>query len=212
MRALIIVDIQNDFLPGGALAVTDGDKIIPVVNRLQENFDLVVLTQDFHPADHGSFASQHPGNSVYEVIDLNGLPQVLWPDHCVQDTPGTAFSMQLSLSLVDRIFVKGTDPSVDSYSGFFDNGRRKATGLGDYLLQQGATEVYVCGLATDFCVKYTALDALSLGFTTYLIEDASRGVNLGPDDVRNAVAEMQAAGIHIIQSAEVRILERIPRM
>ena len=209
MRALIIVDIQNDFLPGGALAVPEGDAVIPVVNRLQAQFDRVVLTQDFHPADHGSFASNHPGASVYAQIDLNGLPQTLWPDHCVQGSTGAEFAMALSLRHVDRIFQKGTDPTVDSYSGFFDNGRRMATGLGDYLQAQGVTEVYVCGLATDYCVKFTALDALSLGFKTFLIEDASRGVNLSPSDVKDAVKEMRAAGIQVIKSKDVRVLERI---
>lgn len=209
MRALIIVDIQNDFLPGGALAVPDGDKIIPLVNRLQEGFDRVVMTQDYHPADHGSFASNHPGEALYAQIDLHGLPQVLWPDHCVQGTAGAEFALSLSIKHVDRIFKKGTDPEVDSYSGFFDNGRRKATGMGDYLLAQGVDEVYVCGLATDYCVKYTALDALSLGFKTFLIEDASRGVNLAPEDVTRAVAEMKAAGIKVLQSKDVRVPERI---
>jgi nicotinamidase/pyrazinamidase len=209
MRALIIVDIQNDFLPGGALAVPDGDKIIPIVNRLQEGFDCVVMTQDYHPADHGSFASNHPGAALYSVVDLNGLPQVLWPDHCVQGTAGAEFALSLSIKHVDRIFQKGTDPEIDSYSGFFDNGRRKATGLGDYLLSKGVTDVYVCGLATDFCVKFTALDALSLGFKTFLVEDATRGVNLSPTDVQDAVAEMKASGIQIMQAKDVRVPERV---
>lgn len=203
MRAIILVDIQNDFLPDGALAVPDGDKVIPIVNRLQPLFDLVVMTQDFHPATHGSFASNHPGLRPYDVVKLGGLDQVLWPDHCVQGTPGAEFSMKLDIRRVDRIFTKGTDPEIDSYSGFFDNGRKKATGLGDYLLQKGVTEVFVCGLATDYCVKFTALDALSLGFKTTLIEDASRGVNLAKGDVRKAVAEMRAAGIRIAKSKDI---------
>jgi nicotinamidase/pyrazinamidase len=209
MRALIIVDIQNDFLPGGALAVSEGDEIIPIINRLQAQFDRVVLTQDYHPANHGSFASNHPGAGVYSQIDLHGLPQTLWPDHCVQGSTGAEIALALSLKHVDRIFQKGTDITVDSYSGFFDNGRRMATGLGDYLQAQGVKEVYVCGLATDYCVKFTALDALSLGFKTFLIEDASRGVNLAPSDVKNAVKEMKTAGIQVIKSKEVRVLERV---
>lgn len=209
MRALIIVDIQNDFLPGGALAVSEGDEIIPIINRLQAQFDRVVLTQDYHPANHGSFASNHPGAAVYSQIDLHGLPQTLWPDHCVQGSTGAEIALALSLKHVDRIFQKGTDITVDSYSGFFDNGRRMATGLGDYLQAQGVKEVYVCGLATDYCVKFTALDALSLGFKTFLIEDASRGVNLAPSDVKNAVKEMKTAGIQVIKSKEVRVLERV---
>lgn len=203
MRALILVDIQNDFLPDGALAVPNGDEIIPIVNRLQPTFDLVIMTQDWHPANHGSFAANHPGLRPYDVVKLNGLDQVLWPTHCVQGSPGAEFSMHLDIRRVDRIFQKGTDPGVDSYSGFFDNGRRKATGLGDYLEEKGVTSVHVCGLATDYCVKYTALDALSLGFKTFLIEDASRGVNVRPGEVKSAVLEMKAAGIGVVKSKEI---------
>lgn len=203
MRAIILVDIQNDFLPDGALAVPGGEAIIPIVNKLQPVFDIVVMTQDWHPADHGSFAANHPGLRPYDVVNLNGLQQVLWPVHCVQDSPGSEFSMELDIRNVDRIFQKGTDPGIDSYSGFFDNGRRKATGMGDYLHQKGVKSVYVCGLATDYCVKFTALDALSLGFETFLIEDASRGVNVNPGDVKKAVAEMKAAGVGIMKSKEI---------
>ena len=204
MRALILVDIQNDFLPDGALAVRHGDEIIPIVNKLQPKFELVVMTQDYHPANHGSFAENHPGLRPYDVVNLNGLQQVLWPAHCVQGSPGAEFSRALDIRNVDRIFQKGTDPGVDSYSGFFDNGRKKATGLGDYLSEKGVTEVYVCGLATDFCVKYTALDALSLGFKTFLIEDASRGVEINEGDGKKAVAELQAAGVAITKSRNIR--------
>jgi nicotinamidase/pyrazinamidase len=203
MRAIILVDIQNDFLPDGALAVPGGDEIIPIVNRLQPLFDVVVMTQDWHPANHGSFAANHPGLRPYDVVDLNGLQQVLWPVHCVQDSPGAEFSMHLDIRNVDKIFQKGTDPGIDSYSGFFDNGRRKATGLGDYLQKKGVTQVYVCGLATDYCVKFTALDAVSLGFKTYLIEDAARGVNVQPGDVKKAVAEMKKAGVGLLKSKEI---------
>ncbi|HHG86158.1 MAG TPA: bifunctional nicotinamidase/pyrazinamidase [Bacteroidetes bacterium] len=201
MKAIVLVDLQNDFLPGGALAVAGGDEIIPVVNGLLPLFDLVVMTQDFHPANHGSFAANHPGRKVYEVVDLNGLEQVLWPVHCVAGTNGAAFSTALQTKLVEKIFPKGMDPKVDSYSGFFDNGRRNATGLGDYLKGKDVTALYVCGLATDFCVKFTALDAVSLGFQTFLIEDACRGVGLSPDDIPNALAEMKAAGIHLLHSS-----------
>lgn len=203
MRALILVDIQNDFLPEGALAVPEGDAIIPVVNRLQPHFDLVVMTQDWHPAHHGSFAANHPGLRPYDMIQLNGLAQLLWPVHCVQETSGAEFSLHLDIRHVDKIFQKGTDAGIDSYSGFFDNGRRKSTGLGDYLQEKGVTEVYVCGLATDYCVKFTALDAQSLGFKTYLIEDATRGVNVQEGDVEKAVAEMKEAGITVTQSQEI---------
>jgi nicotinamidase/pyrazinamidase len=164
MKALILVDIQNDFLPGGALAVADGDKIIPVLNRIQREFSLVVATQDWHPGNHGSFAMNHPGKNVFEQIDLNGLPQTLWPAHCVQNTKGAELAGALERERIAKIFPKGTDAAIDSYSGFFDNGHRKSTGLGEWLKGRGASEIYVCGLATDYCVKFTALDAVAAGF------------------------------------------------
>lgn len=205
MNALILVDIQNDFLPGGALPVPEGDAVIPIANRLQAGgrFDLIVATQDWHPADHGSFAANHPGHRVGEVIDLNGLPQILWPVHCVQETRGAAFADGLATTKIEKVFTKGTDPAIDSYSGFFDNGHRKSTGLGEFLRARGVTDVYVCGLATDYCVKFTALDARQLGFNTYLVEDASRGVNLKPGDVGRAVEEMQKAGVKVVRSEEL---------
>ncbi len=204
MNALIFVDIQNDFVPGGALPVPDGDAVVPVANRLQDSgrFDLIVATQDWHPADHGSFAANHPGHKPGEVIDLNDLPQILWPVHCVQGTPGADFVDGLSTTKVEKVFTKGTDPGIDSYSGFFDNGHRKSTGLGDYLKSRGVRSVYVCGLATDYCVKFTALDARQLGFDTYLVEDASKGVNLKPGDVERAVEEMRRAGVKVVRSDE----------
>jgi nicotinamidase/pyrazinamidase len=203
MRALILVDIQNDFLPGGALAVPDGDAVIPVANKVQALFTLVVATQDWHPANHGSFAVTHPGKKPFDQIDLNGLPQTLWPVHCVQNTPGAALASSLSQSRIAKVFQKGTDPGIDSYSGFFDNGHRKSTGLGEWLKARGVMEVFVCGLATDYCVRFTALDAVQFGFKTLLIEDASRGVNLRPDDVRNAVEEMKRAGVNVVRSGEL---------
>src|SRR5438067_6058826 len=204
MRALILVDIQNDFLPGGALAVRRGDEVVPVANRVQPGFDLIVATQDWHPPDHGSFASRYPGRKPGELSELAGLPQVLWPDHCVQGSIGAAFAPGLQMNRVEAIFRKGTDPAIDSYSGFFDNGHRKSTGLGDYLKGRGASEVYVLGLATDYCVKFTALDARKLGFRTFLVEDGSRGVELRPGDVARAVQEMQEAGVTVVQSARLR--------
>lgn len=212
MRALILVDIQNDFLPGGALAVPEGDAVIPVANQMQPRFDLVVATQDWHPANHGSFAANHNGRRPGETIELAGLPQILWPVHCVQGTTGAEFPASLNLDRVQRVFPKGTDPSIDSYSGFFDNGRQHtvgnalrgaATGLEDYLHDHHVDEVYVLGLATDYCAKWTALDARALGFSTYLIVDGCRGVNLSPDDVSGALEEMRAAGVRIIESKDV---------
>lgn len=203
MNALILVDIQNDFVPGGTLAVPQGDQIVPIINRLQPCFDLVTATQDWHPANHGSFAANHPGRKPGEVIELDGLPQILWPVHCVQRTGGAEFVPGLDRKSWDRVFVKGTDAKIDSYSGFFDNGHRQATGLSDYLREKGVTDVYVAGLATDYCVKFTALDALKIGFKTHLIEDACRGVNLQAGDVQRAIDEMHAAGAAIISATKI---------
>jgi nicotinamidase/pyrazinamidase len=203
MKALVLVDLQNDFVAGGALPVPAGDEVVALANRVQPSFELVVATQDWHPAAHGSFAMSHPGKKPGDVVDLNGLPQVLWPAHCVQNTPGAAFIKALDMSRVAKVFQKGTDPGIDSYSGFFDNGHRKATGLGDFLKSQRATDVYVLGLATDYCVKFSALDARQLGFNTHLIVDACRGVNLRPRDVDRALEEMRHAGVIAVTSAEV---------
>ncbi len=201
MNALVIVDVQNDFCPGGALPVPQGDEVVAAINRLQPRFDLVVATQDWHPADHGSFAANHPGRRPGEHGELAGLLQVLWPVHCVQNTPGAEFHPGLERRGIARVFRKGADPSVDSYSGFFDNGHRVSTGLGEYLKGRDVTEVYVCGLATDYCVKATALDALGLGFKTYLVEDACRGVELCEGDVRRAIDEMRTQGVLVDREA-----------
>lgn len=179
MKALIIVDVQYDFLPGGSLAVAKGEEIIPIINSIQKDYPLVLATQDWHPANHLSFASQHPGKALFEQIDLDGLPQTLWPDHCVQGTAGAAISDQLDLNRVEAIFRKGMDRNIDSYSGFFDNGRKKDTGLSGYLKARGVTEVHVCGLAADFCVYFTAMDALHLGFKSCIISKATRAIDKG---------------------------------
>jgi len=200
MNALILVDIQNDFLPSGALAVPEGDAVVPVCNAIRDRFDLVVATQDWHPRDHGSFAANHPGHSVGQVIDLNGLKQILWPVHCVQNTPGAQFAKDLRMLPTDRIFQKGTDPAIDSYSGFFDNGHRKSTGLDAFLKSQSVTDIFVAGLATDYCVKFTALDARTLGYSVHLVVDACRGVDLQPGDVDAAIEEMRRAGVMITKS------------
>ena len=203
MKALILVDIQNDFLPGGALAVPQGDEIIPIANQLQRLFEVVVATQDWHPANHGSFAANHPVKKVYEQIDLNGLPQTLWPIHCVQNTAGAEFGATLERARIEKTFQKGTNPEIDSYSGFFDNGHRKSTGMGEWLKERGVAEVFVCGLATDYCVKFTALDAIRSGFKTTLIEDASRGVNLRAMDVSEGIEEMRRGGVRVARSVEI---------
>src|SRR6266545_3008115 len=202
-RALILVDIQNDFVPGGALAVAEGDKVVPVANRIHKAFDLIVATQDWHPAHHGSFASQHPGKKPGDVIDLNGIPQVLWPEHCVQDSKGAEFHPKLDIKRVAKIFQKGVDPEIDSYSGFFDNGHRRGTGMAEYLRSQNVTDIYVSGLATDYCVKFTTLDGRTLGFNVSLIEDACRGVNLNPGDSATAIDQMRAAGVHVVNSEDL---------
>ena len=204
MRTLILVDIQNDFLPGGALAVPRGDEVIPIANELQPRFDLVVATKDWHPAGHGSFASSHPGRRPGDLAALGGLPQVLWPDHCVQGSRGAEFAARLQMNRVEAIFRKGTDPAIDSYSAFFDNAHRKSTGLGDYLKGRGATEVYVLGLAADYCVKFSALDGRRLGFRMLVVEDGTRGVELQPGDVARAIEQMRAAGVEMVRSAALR--------
>jgi nicotinamidase/pyrazinamidase len=202
VNALILVDIQNDFVPGGALAVEEGGQIVPIVNRLQSHFDLVVATQDWHPPDHGSFATSHPGKKPGDMIELDGLPQILWPVHCVQNTVGAAFVPALEMKQVAEVFQKGTDPRIDSYSSFFDNGHRKATGLGDFLKARRVTAVYIAGLTTDYCVKFSALDAIQLGFKTYVIEEACRGVNLREGDAAKAIEDMRKAGVEIVNSLE----------
>jgi len=200
MNALILVDIQNDFMPGGALAVTEGEQVVPIANRLMSHFDLVVATQDWHPADHQSFASQHEGQKIGDVIDVHGMTQVLWPDHCVQETLGAAFYPGLNTDRIHRVFQKGIDPRVDSYSGFFDNGHRQATGLAEFLENSGVNDVAVMGLATDYCVKFTAIDAVKLNLNTYVVADGCRGVDQSAGDVSRAVDEMRMAGAQVVTS------------
>ena len=203
MKVLLIVDVQYDFLPGGALAVEEGDKIIPIINRLQEQFQFIVATQDWHPTKHGSFAANHRGHIVGDIIKLGGIDQILWPVHCVEETKGAEFHPSLNTKKWANIIQKGTDAMVDSYSGFYDNNRKKNTGLANYLKKHGVKEVYVVGLATDYCVKFTVLDSLSEGFKTFLIKDATRAVNIRPGDFDDAVKEMADAGAIILDSLEV---------
>jgi nicotinamidase/pyrazinamidase len=200
MRALIIVDVQNDFLPGGALAVTEGDRIIPVINQLSQEFDLVFTTQDWHPANHCSFATSHLGKKVGDRILIDGQEQILWPAHCVQNTHGAELAAGLHPKIISggvRI-GKGTDERVDSYSGFFDNQRKRATGLERRLRQHRADDLTIVGLATDYCVKATVLDARDLGFNVTVYENACRAVNLSPDDSGKALAAMRQAGVRIV--------------
>lgn len=196
-EALVIVDVQNDFCTGGALAVRDGELVVPIINALQKGFKVIVATQDWHPSQHLSFAANHEGKSVGEVIELGGQPQVLWPTHCVQDTAGAELRADLEQDCIAPIFRKGERPEVDSYSGFFDNDHEHATGLGMYLRARGVRRVHLCGLATDYCVKATALDARREGFEVTLHLDACRGVELHPGDVERAMEEMKAAGVEV---------------
>jgi nicotinamidase/pyrazinamidase len=198
----LLVDIQNDFCPGGALAVHEGDAIIPLVNHLQPAFFEVVATQDWHPATHGSFASQHPGRAPGERITLFDLPQVLWPNHCVENTWGSEFHPALETARIARVFRKGSNPQVDSYSGFYDTGRRHDTGLAAYLRARDIGALTVVGLATDYCVKWTALDAVAEGFETTVLEPACRGVELLPGDVSRALQELQAAGVRVLTEVD----------
>lgn len=201
--ALILVDIQNDFMPGGALPVPDGFAVVPVANALMPRFEIVVASQDWHPPDHGSFASSHEGKAPGDMGELAGMPQVMWPDHCVQGSEGAELVSSLELDRAPggvEVFRKGTDPTIDSYSAFFDNGHRKDTGLGDWLKERGVESVVVMGVATDYCVRFTALDAVGLGFEVVLVEDGCRGVNLQPGDSAAALDEMRAAGVRVTTS------------
>jgi nicotinamidase/pyrazinamidase len=198
--ALLLVDLQNDFVEGGALAVPGGSQVIPVAQSWMPLFPLVVATQDWHPANHQSFASQHPGLNVGDVFSLHGLTQIAWPDHCVQGTHGAELVTALDGALIHHIVQKGQDPTIDSYSGFFDNGHRRATGLESLLRANNVDTIFVMGLATDYCVKFTALDAVQLGFKTYLIEPGCRGVELQHGDCQRAIQEMQSAGVLVVQS------------
>ena len=205
MKALILVDLQNDFMPGGALTVPEGNAVVKVANRLLPRFDLVVATQDWHPPAHGSFASSHEGKNPGDTIDLNGLRQELWPDHCIQNGEGAAFHRDLNRKPIDRVFHKGTNPSLDSYSAFFDNAHRGSTGLSEYLKENGVTAVYIMGLATDYCVKFSALDAVRLGLETYVVTDGCRGIDLNPGDINKVWEEMRQAGVKLV---EAEALER----
>ncbi len=202
-NALIIVDVQNDFMPGGALPVAKGDQVIPMINRLlQLSFDVKIATKDWHPPDHGSFAESYE-KKTGEIVELSGIPQILWPKHCIQHSHGAEFAPGWDTAKIECVFYKGTDKNVDSYSAFFDNGHLKSTGLSDYLRKKNIEEIYIAGLATDYCVKYSVLDALQLGFKTFVIAEACRSVNLQPDDEAKAVEEMRKAGAHIITLQEL---------
>ncbi|MEN9445002.1 MAG: hypothetical protein RIS47_1893 [Bacteroidota bacterium] len=203
MKALLIIDPQYDFFEGGALAVPNSLAIIPAINQLIPAFTHIYLTQDWHPATHKSFATQHPGTQPFETIQLNGITQVLWPSHCVQGSHGATFHADIQLPEQYTVVHKGNDPEVDSYSGFFDNQRLHQTQLHQQLQSAGITTLYICGLATDYCVKFTALDAQELGYHTTLISDATKAVNMQAHDYTEALATMQKAGIQIASTTQV---------
>lgn len=202
-NALILIDVQNDFLPGGGFPVTNGDEILPLIEKLTDlAFDQIIATQDWHPKDHGSFAANH-NKTPGEKITLNGIEQILWPIHCVQETHGAKLSEKIPKNKISKIFYKGTDRNIDSYSAFFDNGGQKSTGLSDYLHAQGIQELFFAGLATDYCIKYSALDALRLGFKTHIIVDACRGINVNENDSNKALDEAKNSGAHLTSYQEV---------
>jgi nicotinamidase/pyrazinamidase len=203
MNALIIVDLQNDFLPGGALPVPHGDEVIPLANELQRYFGVVLATQDWHPPDHSSFAANHPGKKPGDHIILDGIEQVLWPVHCVQNTVGAEFAPSFDTSRIAHVFHKGIDPLIDSYSTFFDNAHRRHTGLAHYLRKRSIKDIYLMGLALDYCVKYSALDARQLGLNTRVIVDGCRGIELEPGDIGRALDEMKRAGAVLLKSPEL---------
>jgi nicotinamidase/pyrazinamidase len=203
MKALIIVDLQNDFLPGGALPVPHGDEVIPVANELQRHFELVLATKDWHPPNHGSFAANHKGKKPGDRIILDGIEQILWPVHCVQNTQGAEFASSFDTSRIAHVFHKGTDRNIDSYSTFFDNAHRRHTGLANYLEKRGIKNIYLMGLALDYCVKYSTLDARQLGLNTYVIVDGCRGIELKPGDIDRALDEMKGAGAVLLKSGDL---------
>ncbi len=196
--ALILVDIQNDFCPGGSLAVRGGDDVIAIANSLQQEFPITIATKDWHPTNHTSFASNHLGKKIGDVIKVHGIDQILWPDHCIQNTHGAEFHLQLNTQNIQKIFYKGTNPEIDSYSAFFDNEHRRATRLGDYLHDINIKNVYIMGLATDYCVKYSCLDAVQLGFHTHIIQEGCRGVELHPGDIEKTLQELKNNNIELL--------------
>ncbi len=204
-NALIIVDVQNDFCSGGALEVKNAESIIPVINQIRDKFDYVFLTKDWHPLNHVSFAKNHNKNPG-EIIELkNGVKQILWPVHCVQNSKGADFHPDLIVKNTDIIIYKGEDPEIDSYSGFYDNGHLKSTGLAEKLREFGINKIFITGLATDYCVKFTTIDGIKEGFKTHLIKDACKAVNIKPDDEKKAIEEMQNIGAIVILSNEIPI-------
>jgi len=204
MDALVAIDVQNDFCPAGALAVPRGDEVVPVINRLVRRFPHVVLTQDWHPRGHVSFASSHPGHEPFERIRVSYGEQVLWPDHCVPGTLGAELHPGLDTQAADLVLRKGSNPAIDSYSAFYENDHRTSTGLAGYLRERGCQGLYLAGLATDFCVQYSALDARREGFEVFVVEDGVRGIDL-EGSVAAAWAQMAGAGVHRVRETDLRL-------
>jgi nicotinamidase/pyrazinamidase len=202
-RALVVTDVQNDFCPGGNLPVPGGDEIVPVINRLMPHFEVVVASQDWHPVGHISFASTHPDKQPFDTIELTGGEQILWPDHCVPGTTGAEFHPDLDVKPIVLVVRKGWHKDVDSYSTFFENDHRTSTGLEYYLKGLGIHTVYLTGLAQDFCVYYSATDALRLGFQTYMVEDATRGLDQPPGSLDEKMKDLMQSGLHLIRSGEL---------
>ena len=200
--ALLVIDVQNDFIPGGQLAVPEGDQIVPLINRLSGLFKQVIIAQDWHPSGHASFASSHPGRQPYEVIQLPYGEQTLWPDHCVQGSAGAEFHPDLKLPHAQLIIRKGCNPDIDSYSAFLEADRRTTTGLAGYLKERGIDTVYMVGLALDFCVMFSALDARAAGFNTFVVLDACRAIDM-EGSLATAMERMQTAGVGLIQSNQL---------
>ena len=203
MKALLLIDLQNDFMPGGPLAVPDGLACVQVANQVEKMFNTIIATKDWHPQDHRSFAKSHPGKKPGDRIDLEGLEQTLWPTHCVQHTDGAALVRGLDQSNIQHVVTKGEDVHVDSYSAFFDNAHRRETGLARYLEHKHIDELYLIGLATEYCVKYSALDAIGLGYKTTVIVDGCRGIELNQGDIECALAEMRDQGVHLLTMADL---------
>jgi nicotinamidase/pyrazinamidase len=207
MKALIIVDVQNDFFEGGPLEVPHSNQIIPVINQLVASFNIVIFTKDWHPANHKSFASNHKDKNVYDVVEINSIQQVLWPDHCIQNTFGSGIHQKITIPQDAYFFTKGSDMEVDSYSGFYDNGKIHSTGLSNFLHKNKISDVYLCGLATEFCVKFTAIDAVNEKFNTFLITDATRAVNINSGDFDKAIEEMKSKGVNIVNSNSIQQMQ-----
>lgn len=201
MKTLILIDLQNDFMPGGSLEVENGDRIIPVINKILPQFDLVVATQDWHPENHKSFASNHNGKKAFDNIKLQGKSQTLWPNHCVQNTEGAMFHSKLNTKAIETIFRKGTNPEIDSYSGFYDNNHQKSTGLAGYLKEKNAGTLYFCGLAADICVYYSMIDAVKENFKVYLLQDATQA--LDDETFNNQIGNYKNYGITMMHSNEL---------